>query len=361
MGSSIMQERRTTIRISHAARTQYCPSGDLIPRDGRITNLSERGVHLLAQESHRVGERVTLSFSLPGEEEPLTATGVVRWTDPQARRGRHAMGLEWLPLGETSRHRLGTFLGRTEQAASGQVVAASPRSWTMARTLVFRAGVAFAILAGIVVARWAFIIQHDNQQLGVALQQRNAIIHELEEREVSLQQEMAATHSQLAATLDEITRLAYETTGLQQEAKDFHHDVQRLNEEVERFQGSYARAQEDRERLMQRVLGLEQERTQLAQEREELARKLASIPQLRKAIREAINARRQARRLGRQARPQSTDTLESVDGNRGYVIRGGRLTWGAIPIGSTMTIHVHEPEALSSVPTPALVRPTANE
>jgi uncharacterized protein (TIGR02266 family) len=356
-----MQERRTTIRIARAARTQYCPSGDLIPRDGRITNLSERGVHLLAQESHRVGERVTLSFSFPGEEEPLTATGVVRWTDPQARRGRHAMGLEWLPLGETSRHRLGTFLGRTEQAASGQAVAASPRSWTMARTLVFRTGVVFAILAGIAVAQWAFTIQRDNQQFGVALQQRNAIIHALEEREVSLQQEMAATQAQLAATFDEVTRLAYETTGLQEEAKDFHHDVQRLNQEVERFQASYVRAQEERERLVQRVLDLEQERTQLAREREALARKLASIPELRKAIREAIIVRRHAQHLVRQASRQSPDTLASVEGNRGYLIWDGQSTWGDVPVGSTMTIHVHEPEALSPVPTPALVTPTANE
>ena len=102
-----MQERRSTIRIEYPARAQYCPSEDLIPRDGRMTNLSERGANLLARETHRLGERITVSFPLPEEEEPLTVTGVVRWSDPTAQRGRwHATGIEWLPLGETASHRL---------------------------------------------------------------------------------------------------------------------------------------------------------------------------------------------------------------------------------------------------------------
>src|SRR3989338_4726715 len=111
-----MQERRTTIRVDRLCRAQYCPADDLIPRDGRLTNLSERGAGLLAHETHRLGARLTVSFSLPEEEEPLTATGVVHWSDARARHGQwYPLGLEWLPMEETARHRLYTFLSRRTQ------------------------------------------------------------------------------------------------------------------------------------------------------------------------------------------------------------------------------------------------------
>ncbi len=91
-----MQERRTTIRIGQQCRTQYCSSEDLLPRDGRITDLSERGVGLLVREAHRIGEVLTVGFSLPGDRTTLTATGVVRWSNPPQKGRWYPVGLDWI-------------------------------------------------------------------------------------------------------------------------------------------------------------------------------------------------------------------------------------------------------------------------
>ena len=106
-----MQERRTTVRCECLERARYRSDNDPTLREGRLTTVTERGLGLLAHEPHRVGEQLTLSFMLPGEDETVTTTGVVRWVSQTTDQKRwYLLGLEWLALEETTRFRLDTFL-----------------------------------------------------------------------------------------------------------------------------------------------------------------------------------------------------------------------------------------------------------
>jgi len=326
-----MQERRTTIRIGRLSRAQYCPADDLVPRDGRLTDLSERGAGLLTQETHRIGARLTVTFPLPEEEEPLTASGVVHWSDARARQGRwYPLGLEWLPMEETARHRLSTFLSRRTQErpleVSGKRILSVTLQPVLRRTVLV---LGVLLVAGFAV--WVLSLSQRNLALGEALKQRTAIIRHIEQREVVLERELTSARAQLASASTTAANVGAQ-------AQELEAEVGRLSGEVERFQQSYVRLREEREQLIQRVLELEQERLRLAG-------RLSSIPDLRLAIREAVEARRLAQR---QARTQTVmarvDAARqfAAEGNRGYLVRNGRPTAGR----STMWIRVHEPEPL---------------
>jgi hypothetical protein len=313
-----MQERRSTIRVNRLSRAQYCPAEDLIPRDGRLTNLSERGAGLLTQETHRVGARLTLTFPLPEEEEPLTASGVVHWSDARARQGHwYPLGLEWLPMEETARHRLYTFLSRRTQDrplhVSGEQILSLDFHPVLRRIALF---LGTLLLAGF--ALWALSLSQKNRALGEALEQRNAILVRIEQREAALERELMSARAQLASASTAVANFGEQTQTLEDE-------VGRLSGEVERFQQSYVRLREEREQLIQRVLASEQERLRLAA-------RLSSIPELRLAIREAVKARHSA----------DTARQHAAEGNRGYLVRRGQPTAGR----STMWIRVHEVEPL---------------
>ena len=334
-----MQERRTTIRMNRLSRAQYCPADDLVPRDGRLTNLSERGTGLLLRETHRIGERITMSFVLPDTEEPLTATGVVRWSDDQSRQGRwYPLGVEWLGLDEASRRRLNAFIGQHTQAISQQHPQPASRPSRLLHRSLFLSGIvsAFAVVAYF--AYQLVAIQQENRQLGEAIGQRDFAIHTLEHREAhlkvhetELQRELTRSRTQLELASESVSQLGTKT-------QEMESHIHRLNEEVERFQQSYVQVREEREELMQRVLDLQQERMLLQ-------KKLASVPDLHRAIREAIHSRKQEQRLARlkalQAVRAQAEKDWSIDGNRGYLVRDGQPTGGR----PTMWIRVLDPES----------------
>jgi len=331
-----MQERRTTVRVHRLSRAQYCPSDDLLPRDGRITNLSERGVGLLAHESHRAGERVTVSFAIPDEEEPVTATGVVRWSDPTPYQGRwYPMGLEWLPLEDTVRHRLHTFLGNYAQGVTRPTFLRPKTTTSSAQQIGMGGLLAAGFLIGALSLGWAITVQQENRQLAVTIQERDWVVRQLEYRRTHVEQELAASKTHLSAAAEAMTQLG-------QQAQHFERDVQRLSQQMEQFQSTSIQLRQEREALIHRVLDLEQEQLSLT-------KRLSSIPDLRRAMSEAIMARRRAqRRAWLQARRQRRGTQDTdlAAGNRGYVMWKGKPTTGR----STVWIKVHEPESLLTTP-----------
>jgi hypothetical protein len=330
-----MQERRTTIRKSHYARMQYCPSEDLELRDGRLADVSERGAGVLVRERHRSGELVTLGFSLPGTEDTLTATGVIRWSGSESPKGNwHRAGVEWLPLEDATRNRLHQFLDTAKPAPSRPAPTGAGSS--IRRIALIVAAVATSLL-GWSLYRWARAVETENAELVSTVQRRDAIINYLGQEGQRLKFELGEARRYLAETAGEVARLDVQ-------AQLFGRQVQRLNQDVDRFQRSYLQASEERTQLMQKVLDLEQEKASLA-------KRLASVDELKLAIRDAIESRKQTQQAERLAMLKARGDAQErwlSQGNRGYLIRDGRPTVGH----STVWIRVHEPEAVST-PRPA--------
>lgn len=338
-----MQERRTTIRIRRGGRAQYCSSDDLLPRDGQLANLSERGAGARVHQPSRIGERLTLTFPLPGADDALTATGIIRWSDPPVpKRHGYRAGLEWLPMEEATRNRLHAFLSSCAMPSPVRTMtAARGAGWSGP---VRRALVLLVVLGGmggvVFVTQHMGALQQENVQLSAAVTQRNATITQLAHDGQRLQEALAVARTHLSATADDVHRLDEQTQRLTGE-------VERLNHTADAVQQSYLQVRQQREQLMQQMLELEQENLRLAHERAHLARRLSSIPELRLAIREAVQARRKTEEAQRRAlleakraaRRQASQ--ESATGNQGYLVREGQQTINQ----STLWIRVHEPEA----------------
>ena len=321
-----MEERRNTIRLNHQGRTQYCSSEDLIPRDGRVTNVSEQGAGLLLREPHRNGEMVTVGFSLPGERAALTATGVVRWAHEPMKGGWHPIGAEWLQLEETTKNRLQQFIA---SAPRPRAKAAAPKLGRNTRTIFLTVGAVVLTAAAAIAALWVRSLQWENRQLQAIVEQRNMVISQLAQEETQLKGDLVTAQQHLADTANEVARL-------DQVAQGFSQQVAQLSGDVNRVQQSYDQVRQEREELLQRVLDLETERMLLM-------RRLSSIDDLRLAIREAIETRkseRQAHWLSLIRAQRMTDAQELVNGNRGYLVRDGRPTMG----NATVFIRVHDPE-----------------
>ncbi|MBI3997231.1 MAG: PilZ domain-containing protein [Candidatus Omnitrophica bacterium] len=329
-----MQERRTTIRVPHQSHIQYCPSEDLLPRDGGLIDLSERGVGLLTSESHPTGEAITITLSLPGAEDSVTATGVVRWSAaPAGPWTRHRVGLEWTPLAHTTQQRLHAFLSTATRATTQsfglwQVIR---QEWARHRLglIVGIVGGAVFLIAG---GWWMYGLREENRQLQMAIRQRSETIHQLAQRDAVLQQELRLAKTRLASTSEEVARLDYE-------AQQMERGMQQLTHDVARFQQSYGPIKEERHRLAQQVLSLEQQRANSPS-------LFVSSHELRRVVRETLVAHRQARRQLRLKEFRAIEPQRASARNGGYVVRDGQPTTNT----STMWIRVHDPESLPSAP-----------
>ncbi len=336
-----MQERRTTIRIAQNSRAQYCAADDLLPRDGQVNDLSERGAGLLVREQHKPGEHVTVSFNLPGQEEPLTATGTVRWSS-SSRQGRwYRLGMEWLPLEETTRGRLHTFLYSAKAPAP---VKPKAKAWKPSNRIVLFSWVVALLVLASAWYGWISPLKQETKVLNTEVQQREAIISTLQDRERELAQRQLELKTELDRAKINLAAASQEMMQMDTQSQQVAGDAQRLTQEVQLFQQSYAKVKEEREQLIQQVLQLEQERLQLR-------RKLSSLPELQVAIKEAIEVRKQQQRESRHvqraqwlqsfAQSGQSDTEIREQDNRGYIIKDGKPTVNR----STVWIRVKEPEA----------------
>lgn len=335
-----MQERRTTIRIDQRRRAQYCPADDLVPRDGALLNLSERGAGLEVHEAHRVGERVTVNVLLPDDHGPLTGTGVVRWSDvrtPGRRRCR--MGLEWLPLEDAGRSRLQQFLYAAAQRPRGgrhaKLIAAAFRPATMLRRALVLTAIVTGPLVVILLALRLLSLQTQNYDLQRLSDERMQIIGQLETQQEALHGELGMAKAHLAATAGEVARL-------DQQARQLEGSLTQLHQDFGRMEGSYQQVHGERTQLMEQVAQLEQTRLQLT-------RRLRASQQLRQLVLEMIRARRQPLRRSVPAPVLAdvpTDRPMKFIGNHGYVILDGTPTAGR----SVLWIRVHDPVADAAAP-----------
>ena len=332
-----MQERRTTIRVPYACRAQLCQAEDFLPRDGRLFNLSERGAGVLTRSVPKSGERLTVSFALPGEGEPLIATGVVRWSDGESPRRWHALGMEWLPLDEGTRSRLHHFIYAATQQPLREAPARSAGSWirpAVRRALIILALIGTAITGGVLYL-WVLSLQRETRTLTATVSQREAMIGSLQQHRARLTSELGEAKASLAVAAGEAARL-------DQQARQLGANVGHLTDEAQQMQQAYSQVSDERDHLTQRVLALEQERASFQQ-------RLSSVDELRLAIQEAVEARRQASAVQRQVAWQerrASDLQWLAHGNQGYLVRQGKSTL-VQPAGSGggIRIRVLEPEA----------------
>lgn len=267
-----MQERRTTIRCETLQRAQYCSFSDLTPRDGRLTDLTERGLGLMAHEPHQSGERLTVSFTLPGEEDPLTTTGVVRWASQSpVHRRWFPLGLEWFPLEETARFRLETFLGKQIQGRAGKEIQESAaRSEPSAKSQVIVWGAIALVSAAIAVALLSRVqlLQQESARLTDALSRRDLLIAGLGDTQERASQQLELATTQLSGGLQQLE-------ALQRRNHELVLETHRLAGQLEHYQAAYTTLREERQDLILQVLSLEQDRARLV---ERLATATAPAP-----------------------------------------------------------------------------------
>ncbi|HEX9781078.1 MAG TPA: PilZ domain-containing protein [bacterium] len=341
-----MQERRSTVRLSREGRAHYCPSDDLLPRDGRLSDVSEHGVRLRTREAHEPGQRITVSLALPDDPEPFTATGTIRWSQTASgRRGWYDVGAEWLPLDAPVAGRLRAYAGRAD-GPDPQPGAPRAPAW-VAGSALRRWAAAGALLALAAAAVWLMRVGQENRELARAISQRDQVIGQLE-------QQSGALHHQLAQARDTLTITAQVVERLEVQGERLQTQLGELSAGLDQVQDRYAGMLAARESLLQEVTAIEEQRnevvTVLNQEREDTARRMSSVPELRRAIREAITARRaasaRARREAAASARASEDRSEEppeAGTNRGYLVwEGAALT--SQPAESARMIRVLEPE-----------------
>ena len=171
-------------------------------------------------------------------------------------------------------------------------------------------------------------LREENQQLQMAIQQRNETVHQLAQRDAVLQQELRLAKTRLASTSEEVARLDYE-------AQQMERGMQQLTHDVAQFQQSYGQIKEERNRLAQQVLSLEQQRASSPSP-------FVSSRELRRVIRETLAAHRKARRQLRLKGFRKIEPQRSSAHNGGYVVWDGQSTTNT----STMWVRVHDPESL---------------
>ena len=249
-----MQERRATIRVPHTSRIRHCLLHTPEPRDGRIVDLSERGAGLLARESFRSGECISVGWGVSGARDAITATGLIAWSSDQPVDGHwHRFGITWFPLEETARDQLRSLLNTPVKAPHPRwnlVVSMGSGRWSKQRLR------AIWILGGVGVVA---LLLWKYAQLETALQKRQVMIEQLQQREAQLQRERASAQTVLAETVRELVRLDQQTLGVGAA-------VEQLSADISTIQHSYGQLREEREQLIQRTRELEQERAMLAQQ-----------------------------------------------------------------------------------------------
>ena len=333
-----MQERRTTIRVPAQGRVQCCQAEDFLPRDGKLSNLSERGAGVQMRSVPNPGERLTLSVPLPGDSDPLIATGLVRWTSPDSSKWQ-SVGVEWLPLEEATRHRLHRFLYSATQQPPARV---RPPAWPIriwqsrsqaVRYLIFGVGLFAAAVAGGFLYLWILSLRGENRLLTAEITHRDAVIGTLQQRNTQLGTELGAAQTSLATTTAEVERL-------DQQAQHLGSEVGRLTIGVNEMQRAYGQVKEERDQLMQQVLGLEQERSSMQH-------RLSSVDALKTAIKEAIESRHQSEEAQRQMAAQErreADQQWLADGNQGYLVRDGQPVGTPRGNGGGVVIRVLDPQ-----------------
>jgi uncharacterized protein (TIGR02266 family) len=84
---------------------------------GLTQDISTGGLFIATSVLYRIGEVIRVRFSLPGQPQPITADGEVRWVrDPRAMKtdAPEGVGLRFVALSPEAKQDIGEFLSRRD-------------------------------------------------------------------------------------------------------------------------------------------------------------------------------------------------------------------------------------------------------
>lgn len=83
---------------------------------GLTENISEGGLFVATHRYKPLGTSVTLSFKLPGREQPITIKGEVRWLRPSNGRNEvhPGMGIQFVDVGPDEQAAIRAFIRKRE-------------------------------------------------------------------------------------------------------------------------------------------------------------------------------------------------------------------------------------------------------
>jgi chromosome segregation ATPase len=326
-----MEERRATVRSGCSLPAEYAFSDSPIGHHGRITNLSVKGLGLLARQINGQGSPVRVHFTLPSEEQPLAVNGIIRWRqDHASKHGLSSVGIEFVEPDDTTRFCLQAFVaGQVQQAKSAgqsrRIVSERPSG--ISSRVVTASGL---LMAGLVVSGllfWILMMRREMDALSQRLAERTTLATQLEARRGQLEETLRQSQAQAAVAVAEIERLQRQTAQLEEH-------IQWLSQNLGELTQAYQRVRDEREQLHQQIVQLEEQHKRFEE-------RLGSVPELRSAMRQAIRAQQG---LLRRERAQRIERLRERDhatlqqGNRGYVMQSGQSTLTS----TRLSIRVHE-------------------
>ena len=84
---------------------------------GLTQDISSGGLFIATSVLYRIGDVIRVRFSLPGQQQPITADGEVRWVrDPRAMKtdSPEGIGLRFVALSPEAKNEISEFLSRRD-------------------------------------------------------------------------------------------------------------------------------------------------------------------------------------------------------------------------------------------------------
>ena len=333
-----MQERRTTVRVGCQLPAQYSLTGESSAWPARITNLSLHGLRLLASQAVSGERPLTVQFTLPSEDNPLTVIGMVCWDEIGAfQEGGYPIGLRFTGLDDTTRFCLQAFIAGQCQAVA-QMPGRLARMW---RRLQGACPERFRNLAG------PMMVGLIGAAIGVWILTLHQMLADRTTRLTHLQTDYHDLQGQLSQANANTAELERRAEGLVYHTLQLDAEMAWMAQHLSQLRGAYEHLRGEREAILQQLVQLDQERVVLDH-------RLQSLPELREAIQEATLLRQQQLRAARRqevARVREADRRASESGNHGYLIHQGQPTFtasAATNSAAPMIVRVHAPEMTDS-------------
>lgn len=106
-------DRRSSPRV--VLKTTVSFSSDSNFYTGFLDNISEGGIFIATHNEMPIGSHVSIEFTMPDQEEPISLVGEVRWLrtyDPNHDAAPPGLGLRFIDLTPEAKRRIETFVSR---------------------------------------------------------------------------------------------------------------------------------------------------------------------------------------------------------------------------------------------------------